>query len=327
MTGVLRASGRQSERTEKTPAASRQSAGWLPLDLAFLTRPVLLGPVWVIYGAGALIAGGTPGIDLFFVSLLVAGVYVHNQLCDEESDRINRKLFIIADGHVDRAWVWIFTVCLWTAAILWAALHGNRVWLYLLALGIGLLYNAGRPAAWKNRPWLGLLANGAAHGSITFIAGYHAVGGDMVSGLLASLPYAAAVCAVYLGTTLVDARGDAATGKHTFGVAYGYGPASVLMAGLVAAAAIGARLLDDHWMAAAAMLSLPAYVFLSIRRTERNAQIAVKWAVVALALVIGIRWPVLFVLAIATFFASRVYYRMRFGLRYPNITPDPSIER
>lgn len=327
MTGVLRASGRQSERVEKSTPVSRQSAGWLPLDLAFLTRPVLLGPVWVIYGAGALMAGGTPGIDLLFVSLLVAGVYVHNQLCDEESDRINRKLFIIADGHVNRVWAWAFTGFLWSAAILWAALHGNRIWLYLLALAIGLLYNAGRPVAWKNRPWLGLLANGVAHGSITFVAGYHAVGGSMMSGLVASLPYAAAVCAVYLGTTLVDARGDAATGKRTFGVVYGYGPASVLMAGLVAVAAVGAWLLDDHWMAAAAMLSLPAYVFLSIRRTERNAQIAVKWAVMALALVTGVRWPVLFALAIVTFLASRIYYRMRFGMRYPNITPDPSIEQ
>ena len=226
-------------------------------DAIFLARPVLLGPVWVVYGAGAVIAGSHPGIDLLFVSLIVAGVYIHNQIADIESDRANDKLFLLADGFVSRRAAWTLAIAYWIIALAWAALHVPRFWLYLSAFLLGFAYNAGVPSPWKGRPWLGLLANAAAHATITFVAGYVAAGGDFADGLVSSLPYATAVSAVYLGTTIMDHVGDAAVGKQTFAVRYGARATSWVISTLIVASVLLAGVLGDWWMAAASVCARP----------------------------------------------------------------------
>ena len=290
-------------------------------DAIFLARPVLLGPVWVVYGAGAVIAGSHPGIDLLFVSLIVAGVYIHNQIADIESDRANDKLFLLADGFVSRRAAWTLAIVYWIIALAWAALHGPRFWLYLSAFLLGFAYNAGVPSPWKGRPWLGLLANAAAHATITFVAGYVAAGGDFADGLVSSLPYATAVSAVYLGTTIMDHVGDAAVGKQTFAVRYGARATSWVISTLIAASVLLAGVLGDWWMAAASVCAIGPLPWLLRSPSRVSAERVVKTAVLALSVVVAIRWPMLGVLAAATFLASRIYYRRRFGIQYPNFGP------
>ncbi len=285
-------------------------------DLLFLVRPVLLGPVWAIYGAGALVAGGRPGWDLLFVSLLVSGVYVHNQLVDVDTDRANRKLFLIGDEHVSRSAAWWVVALAWTAALLWAATEGYRFFLYLAALALGLAYNA-LPVPWKARPWLGLFANTAAHGPVTFLAGYTAAGGGWHQGAIASLPYAFAVGAVYLATTIVDHRGDWKSGKVTMAVRYGERATAWMIGSLVLVSVLLADAVDDPWMAVAAAVSAPVALVLALYPVPKAAQVMAKVAVLALAFCVALRWPPLFLLAAATFFGARLYYRWRFGVRYP----------
>ena len=317
--------------TEKTFARNVDPM-WLPADLVFLLRPVLLGPVWTIYAAGALAAGAAPGWDLLFVSLLVSGVYVHNQLTDIESDRANGKLFLLADGHVSRRAAWVVLVVLWSAAMAWASAQGARLWLYLAALLLGVAYNSARGQGnpWKARPWAGLLANVGAHGPLTFVAGFTAASGTggalptdaWLTGMMASAPYATAVAGVYLATTIVDRAGDVAAGKITWAVRYGGRAAAWAIVSLVAASAASAWVVDDLCMAAAALVGLAWAALLVRDPTPSAATRCAKAAITALALAVAIRWPPMFALAAATFSASRLYYRERFSIRYPTFGGD-----
>ncbi|HOT36885.1 MAG TPA: UbiA family prenyltransferase [Candidatus Latescibacteria bacterium] len=311
----------RAEKHEIRPRWTRYARTPLALaaDLLFLTRPVLLGPVWVVYGAGAVLVGSSPGIDLLFVSFVVAGVYIHNQLTDIPNDRANRKLFLLSDGHVSHRAALTLTAMLWSAGILWSATQGIRSVLFALAIVLGLLYNGLRQPGWKSRPLLGLVANALAHGVITFVAGFTAAGGTIFEGIVRSIPYAFAVAAVYLATTIVDENGDRLTNKRTFCVVYGRAACTRWIAGLVCAAAVTAAANGDGWMAAAAIVSLvPAFLLLRAPAVG-NAQRAAVIAVSVLALAVAVRWTTLFVLAAATFAATRYYYRLRFGVVYPTL--------
>ena len=308
--------------TRAATTTERSGATGALADVCFLTRPVLLGPVWVVYGAGALLGGAVPGWDLVFVSFAVAGVYVHNQLADVASDRANSKLFLLESGLVRRTAAWSLAALRWAASIAWAATQGPRLWLYLVALASGVLYNAGPPTPWKDRPTLGLTANILAHGVVTLMAGFTAAGGAFVEGALVSIPYAAAVGSVYLSTTIVDSIGDRASGKSTWAVRFGSRATACTILVLVVASVVGAAALDDWWMLAASVVGVPFAVLLARDPSRDRAERYAKFAVTALAAMVAARWHGLILIAALTFLASRVYYRRRFGIRYPSFGTD-----
>ena len=299
------------------PFRASRSPWWLPLDLVFLTRPVVLGPVWTIYAAGSLMVGRLPGWDLLFVTLLVGGVYVHNQIADIETDRANAKLFLLPHGFVSVRVASVFAGCLWGGSLVWAGFHGERFWLYLAAFVFGILYNSGRPA-WKERPWLGLLSNMIAHGPVTFLAGWIAAGGTWLEGTLISIPYGLAVGSVYLSTTIVDTSGDRQAGKRTIPVVHGERFAAWGVLFLTVVTAPASAFVGDLWLAGAAVVALPAALRLVFRATRQSAALSAKVSILCLAGSVAIRWPWLLALAAATFVASRLYYRVRFGITYPS---------
>jgi 4-hydroxybenzoate polyprenyltransferase len=309
--------------TSTTPRNWFVSTATHATDLLFLTRPVLLGPVWVIYGAGAVLAGGTPGIDLLFVSLLVAGVYVHNQITDRDTDRANNKLPLLSGEYVQTREAWILTVALWVIAGVWAITEGERGLLYLLAFLCGILYDAPQHPL-KGRPWGGIVVNAAAHGTITFLAGWTSAGGFWIDGLLASIPYTAAVAGVYLATTIADTPGDEQAGKITLSVKHGVGSSAWCTMILTAVSTVAAIILTDWWMATAGLVATGWAASLAIRPKVPNAQRYVKAAVGGLAILVAARWYLLIPIAIATFIASRTYYHVRFGMQYPSIGAEPN---
>jgi len=202
------------------------------LDYLFLLRPTLFFPVWTYFLAGQWGGARTPKASLQLLhpvgtawilaalSLLMGGVYVFNQIFDVETDRRNRKLFLLANGIVPVRHAAV------EASLLAAASLGLAFWadplfglgfltLFLIA---GILYNF-PPTAWKNHPILGLLVN-CAGSMLIYDIGWVAGGGERALPPQA-FAYAFAVAAVFLNTTLPDRNGDKATGKITFGVRYG----------------------------------------------------------------------------------------------------------
>ncbi|HMA77425.1 MAG TPA: hypothetical protein VKO43_08955, partial [Candidatus Krumholzibacteriaceae bacterium] len=76
----------------------------LPLDYIFLTRPIILIPVWTFFLLGAYhatdIAEKSMRNHLLLCGILsftalIGAVYIINQITDKETDLANNKLFLI----------------------------------------------------------------------------------------------------------------------------------------------------------------------------------------------------------------------------------------
>jgi 4-hydroxybenzoate polyprenyltransferase len=310
------------------------------VDMLFLLRFPLLAPVWTILILGWI--AGTPGagvwksaygtlfINTLGFSLLVASIYVVNQIQDIESDRINRKLFLLPHGIISVPAAWTLAAVCAAAGLAISLTQG--VWMFaLFAAGfvMGILYNL-PPAQLKNRAVGGVAANALGHGAITFLVGWlSAKNGqeiatpELIEGLLSSLAPGFANGAVFLATTIPDAVGDARTGKRTFCVAYGTRAAAAAAAVMCALALAASFLMESHvWvMAIPAAISLFVFVYSAISAKTESAFYSFKWPVFLLSAFVTLFVPVYGALILFTFFASRLYYKYRFGIVYPTFKP------
>jgi 4-hydroxybenzoate polyprenyltransferase len=299
------------------------------LDSLFLLRPTLFFPVWTYFLAGRYGGARAPGASphplhpahavwiMAALSMLMGSVYILNQIQDMETDRRNRKLFLLANGIVPvrRAYA--------EAAVLAAASAGFAFWvdplfglgfvtLFLLA---GILYNY-PPTAWKNRPIPGIFVNGAGS-MLIYDIGWVAGGGAQELPAQA-FAYAFAVIAVFLNTTLPDRQGDGATGKVTFGVRYGLGVTAIWALAFEAGSFALSLILREWLLFIPSALALPFFVRAAVRRRLPDTLAATKFAVSALACAVCVAYPGTLIPIAAVFFLSRWYYRKRFGFDYPN---------
>ncbi|MDR0331779.1 MAG: UbiA family prenyltransferase [Chitinispirillales bacterium] len=305
-------------------------------DALFLLRLPLLAPVWTVLMLGWIagnaearvwgVSYGSLFINLFGFSLVVASIYVINQIEDIESDRINRKLFLLPQGIISIPAAWALAVICAAGGFAVALTQG--VWMFsLFALGfvIGILYNS-PPASLKNRPIGGWIANSLGHGAITFLVGWLSAKGGagmtpelFAPGLLSSLAPAFANGAVFLATTVPDADGDRQTGKRTFCVAYGAKATAAAAAAMCALALAASFLIENRFyvMAIPAALSLWVFVNFAVTMKQEAAFHSFKWPVFLLSAFVMLYVPVYGALVLVTFLGSRLYYKLRFGIVYP----------
>ncbi len=306
------------------------------LDYVFILRPTLFFPVWVVYAAGFIVAqwqtqggwrwtvwGGSdfwlPGMAL---TLLMGSAFILNQIIDIPIDRQNRKLFLLADGHVPLHLAYFETGMLFFLAV-WLAFRMD-VGMGTLFLAIYFVTGIGYsvpPFSWKDRPVAGLLANmmGAL---LIFIAGYWAAGGVHIQAAVLALPYMAAVGAVFLLTTLPDKPGDGQFGKETFAVRFGDRPTIYLGAVLEILALVGAWLLRDPVIFFPALISAPFFIYAVRQPKAANVVRAIKFPIVLLTFAVCFYFPILLLLFGGTYAASKWYYWQRFGLHYPSLKVD-----
>jgi 4-hydroxybenzoate polyprenyltransferase len=317
------------------------------LDYFFLLRIPLLAPVWTIFilgwvtgddatrvggwltnGTAALAGESRMWLALIGFSLIVASIYVVNQIMDIESDRINHKLFFLPQGIISIRAAWICALlCIVTgAAIGWFCFDRVFFVLFGVCLIVGILYNL-PPFSLKNRAWGGVVSNFIGHGLLTYLAGWyiartvsHAGEIEIGQGLWAALSPGFANAAVFITTTIADEDGDRSTGKRTFCVKYGH-----KLSALAAMACCGAALLctftiEHHqWvMAIPAAVSLAFFIALYAAPRRENAFKAFKWPVFLLTAFVALIVPLYGALILATFFGSRLYYRRRFNIEYPS---------
>lgn len=293
-----------------------------PLDYLFFLRPVLLPPVWTI----ALLGTVRQEMPLeqplwswlvFFLHLsaLFGGVYTLNQICDVESDRLNRKLHFLPEGLISLPAAWRFTIALNALALTLAAIFG---WRYLLltvfVVVLGILYSAGK-SPWKNHAWLGLAANVLGHGPAVFLFGFLLTECPLVVAWQAVPAYAFAVGAVYLATTVPDIDGDKRTGKTTAAVRWGIRRTLAVSCVLVTAAIALSYWGDDRYLMWAALAALPLFAYAMAR--PQSASLAAKSAIVALSVAAVIAYPLYAILLLAGFVGTRLFFHWRFGTTYP----------
>jgi 4-hydroxybenzoate polyprenyltransferase len=264
-------------------------------------------------------------------SLVVASIYVVNQIADIESDRINHKLFLLPRGLVNVPTAWVLAVvCAAGGMAMGAVLGQGFVALFVVSVVLGILYNL-PPAKLKNRATGGVFANAIGHGMLTYLVGWYAAKcGATVQdwpfwrgGLVSSLAPAFANGAVFLATTIPDAPGDRDTGKETFCVRYGE-RASAVTAFLLCAGAFASSFWMQHnmWvMCVPSGLSLPLFAWLAFAPRREAAFQTFRWPVMLLSLTVVVVVPVYGLLMAATFLVSRAYYRLRFSIEYPSFKP------
>jgi 4-hydroxybenzoate polyprenyltransferase len=235
--------------TRSSIEAAKEETGivWKKIiDCFFLLRIPLLVPVWTIYLLGIITGGSDARLGGFFTgsnaltpvawwgllgfSLIVASIYVVNQIVDIESDRINHKLFLLPHGFIAVRTAWILAVvCALSGIAISVFLIDSPtvIVLFLTGLLVGFLYNL-PPVQLKNSALGGVTANALGHGMITFLVGWFIVRtgepfsqASLIAGLISGLAPTLANAAVYLATTIPDAEGDRKTVKKTFGVAFG----------------------------------------------------------------------------------------------------------
>ncbi len=295
------------------------------LDHLFVIRPVLMPPVWTILLLGhhrsAAISGeaNLAGLILLLVTFGVGAVYLLNQIYDIESDRINRKLFFLAEGHISKKKAILQTIVLNLISIIPA---------YLISLRLGLLFTLGflfgfiysvPPFSLKERPLGGLLCNALAHGNLAFLLGWSMNGNLSGKSILFSLPYMFAVGAVYLNTTVPDMEGDRSSGKITLAVRWGKEASVFLSLVLVMAAIIISFLVEDIPFFIASAMALPFYLWGTVTKNTKDIVLSTKLSILFLSVAAGFFYPWYFAVLILGFLGTRLYYKARFHYDYPTL--------
>ena len=303
-------------------------------DLVFLTRPALLWASAAFFFAGVIsgfdrgvsiqpigqIAGMLPNLGLFLI--MTASAFVINQVFDVETDSLNRKAFIIPTGLVRRYEALILGFLLYLVVILisfrLSPLVKHLVW---LGAGLGLAYSL-PPIRLKARPVADLLANVAGFGVIGFTLGRLTNSPSLAQALVAAFPYSLAMAAIFINTCIADEEGDRMAGDRTICVVFGSRKVSrvaVVMLGL--AGLVGA--LEGEillWLAATA--AMPAFVGLAVEPTRPTSLVASRVSAIALLALVTVRIPIYGLGAIGIYLVSSRYYRWRFNLKYPSLSPS-----
>ncbi len=299
------------------------------LDWFFLSRPIVLIPSWAFlfagYLRGAAKAGREPDpwSELFpafiLFTFVLSGVYIVNQIFDVDSDRENGKLFLLAKGHVSIPAAWIIAAVLSGAALL-----GAIVWhpVYLPWLGasvlLGALYSI-HPIRLKGKPVVDLLANAVGYGGIAFLFGYSLTMPVTAGVAIQTLPYMFIVAAVFLHTAIVDRPGDEKAGLRTSATFLGDRGASIAALLMLLATLISGQLVDEPYPSVAALCGIVFFLWAVIVPSRKVSTLSFQWCSLAFVFLIIISIPPFGLFLLALVIITRMYYKLRFKLTYPNL--------
>ncbi len=310
-----------------------QSASWYRLlDHVMLLRPTVLMPVWTMTLLGAyqgtnplrsLIWLHLPGRlpwTLALYSLIMGAVYIVNQLADAETDAINNKLYLLAQGYVTRTAASIEAVVLTIAGygMAWGLSPDVRLywWLLLVSGAIGIAYSV-NPIRLKGKPFLDLLANAIGYGGIAYMLGWVSVAQPTSKMLRMALPYVLSVGAAFVHSTLLDREGDKQVGDNTTGVVLGIRASCVLSFLLITGAIATSIWSGNRISLVAATLSLPLFGYTVFRHSLQAIALVMRISVALLTLIAALLIPYYLLVLVLIIFGVRWYYRKRFGIRYP----------
>ena len=302
-----------------------------PFDYFFLLRPLILIPSWNFLLIGAYLAGTRGGfswdiiIGLIVYTCLMGGIYILNQITDIETDRLNKKLFILSEGHIPVKHAWFEIILLWFAAGL-LALKFSFIFLIFISISLilGILYSL-PPVKLKGKPLLDTLANALGYGMINTAVGWLIIKRFDWSMFIHFLPYFLSIAAVFINTTIVDIKGDKKAGEMTTAVLLGEHAALVCSTVIMAAAIITAYILRDLVCLIPAALSFPFFIYgavYALLKKEQNRKLTIfsfRLPGLLFTLVTAYLYPVYVLVLIIVFSGMRLYYKKRFGINYPTL--------
>lgn len=301
-------------------------------DYLFLLRPLLWVPVWVFLFIGYMYGAR---IELFSISLilpkkfwftlitytfLMSSTYIVNQIVDRESDRINRKLFLIPNGIISVRNATIYAVFLGIVSLILSFFIGGPVllFLYFVSLVMGLLYSI-PPIQTKGKPFLDIIFNGIGYGCVAFIVGWSVAERINLHSLTVSFGYFLLVSAVFVNTTIPDIPGDRRSGKITTGVFLGKRLALLFSSLLFVFSLVYAFLEMDILIIVPSIFGAIFSVLSLWDNTEDMilTKVSYRLPAVLFILLVSVKFPTFLLLNLILLFALRKYYKERFGMNYP----------
>ncbi|MGQ9534746.1 MAG: UbiA family prenyltransferase [bacterium] len=292
-------------------------------DYIFLTRPILLVPVWAFFLIGYYRAGGERSsygriflLTIIAYSILLAILYIINQLADLDSDRINHKHLLIAEGYMPRRSAYRTIVVLTILLIIFAVhLPLSIIILMLISFVFGLLYSY----KIKSLPIADFLTNGIGYGFLNFSVGWLTQRPLDTQTIFSSLPYVLGVSAVFVNTTILDMEGDARCNYKTTAILLGKINSARWALLFIILCIIVSLKVSDFICLIPALISLPFFIIAAIQGNERFVILSIRISGPLLMLMVGITFPYFLIVAIVIFIFLRIYYKLRFDITYPGL--------
>ncbi len=255
----------------------------------------------------------------------MGGVYILNQIMDIETDRINKKLFLLSEGYIPVKYAYIEMAVLWILAIL-LSIQFNVIFLLFISISlvIGVFYSL-PPIKLKGKPILDTVSNGIGYGVINFSIGWLLFRSFEWSMFYRFFPYFLSISAVFINTTIVDIKGDRRAKEFTTAIFLGENIAYVSSTILMIGAIIVAFMLKDYVCLIPAAVSLPLFIYVAVYSLIKN-KINRKLTIVSFRLpgllftfITAFLYPVYFLILIVVLIGMRIYYKNRFGISYPTL--------
>jgi 4-hydroxybenzoate polyprenyltransferase len=303
-----------------------------PFDYFFVLRPLILIPCWNFLLISAFLARGKAGftldiiLGLIIYTCLMGGVYILNQLTDIETDRINKKLFLLSEGYISIKNAKIEMILLWIIAL---ALAFRFSWVFLIFIIISLIMGISYslpPIKLKGKPLVDTLSNSLGYGMVNFAIGWLIIEPFNPVMFIRFLPYFLSIAAVFINTTVVDKPGDEAAHEITTAVLLGEPVSLVLSTVLMASAIFTAYCLKDLVCLVPALVSFPLFVYAAVYTTVKN-KISRRLIIASFRLpgllftiVTAYLYPVYVLVLMVVLIGMRVYYKKRFNIVYPTLS-------
>ena len=290
-----------------------------------LLRPTLFLPLWIFFllgahhGEGEISLGAVSVFILY--TMLMGGVYIFNQIVDRESDKKNKKLFLISDGLIPLKNAYIEMSVLFIIAVFGSFLFGLNIFsAFMFSLFFGITYSL-PPVETKGKPFLDIIWNASGYGVLAFIVGWLSVAEASISMFLIAMPYFFAVAAVFVNTTIPDIEGDREEGKVTTGVFLG--KKNTLLLGIILdlVAIIVSYFLGEkgYICLIGAGLAFPIFLVAYIKQTKKSILFSFRAIPGILAIIVFYITPIIIPLFAAVLGVQRNYYKKKFNIVYPAV--------
>ncbi len=305
---------------------------WYLFDYLFILRPLILIPVWNFFLIGNYLASPENRfalktfLGLAVYTMLIGGIYILNQITDIETDRLNKKLFILSENHLPIRNACIEMFFLWFSALLFSWFFGYLFFiLSIISLIIGILYSL-PPAKLKGKPFLDTLSNGIGYGMINFAAGWLMQRPLESAVFMKFLPYFLSISAVFINTTIVDIAGDKKAGEITTAVFLGEAKSYVVSLILMISAILLSLHQKDLICLIPAVLSTPLFLYAAVYnllkgKIHRSATIvSFRLPGLILTIITCILYPVIIPFIVIIILGMKIYYKKRFNIIYPTLS-------
>ncbi|MBK7143524.1 MAG: UbiA family prenyltransferase [bacterium] len=299
------------------------------LDYIFAARPMLHLPGWSIFLVALhyhhQLSGDRFSLEdllvLLGITCMTAGAMYLNQVFDKESDAINQKLGYVSNGIIsEQKMMRAFFLISGVGLAIGYLISFVTAAIFIVAFLLSWLYSA-PPFRLKDRPFLGLFANGFSIGFLISIA----VMPDLNlhnAGLLGwdnPFYFGLVVSATYCLTTIPDISGDTATGKRTIAVASSPRFAALLSTLLYATATYLAYRSGYSVLAVLSGYALCLAIWYLVTPSMKAVLIATKIPILILSGLAAYFYPAYFVFMIVMIWLTHLYYKRRFNLNYPSL--------